>query len=210
MKLQTAIDRTTLEKAEQLIHMLSGNTDTIEIGTSLVKDYGLFNLKYLNDIKGETLLLADVKTCDEGEYEFYQGYAQGFDILTVMGSSATETLEKCYQVSLDYGKTMLIDLLECSDEKISEIANFKHAIYCLHTSVDKGGSLNPAAEIRRFRNKFPQIERISIAGGITLNSIKQIKKEKVECAIVGSAITKAKDPEAALKQFNEEIKNEID
>lgn len=52
-----------------------------------------------------SLLLADLKTCDEGAYEFKQGYEQGFDILTVMGSSSRETLEKCYEVSQSYENT---------------------------------------------------------------------------------------------------------
>ena len=133
MKLQTAIDRVTLSKAEEMAKIFAGKTDIIEIGTSLIKDYGLFALKKLNEYKKDSLLLADLKTCDEGAYEFKQGYEQGFDILTVMGSSSRETLEKCYEVSQSYEKYMLIDLLECSMEKIHEIADFKNAIYCLHT-----------------------------------------------------------------------------
>lgn len=205
MKLQIAVDRVTIDIAEKIIEQFAGQTEVIEIGTSLIKDYGLLNLKYLNERKGNTLLLADMKTCDEGEYEFRQGFEQGFDILTVMGNSSKQTLEKCYQVSEDYGKTMLIDLLECSDKKVSEIAGFEHAVYCLHTSVDQGGSKNPALEVKRFKEKFPQIKRIAIAGGITLDSVRAIKKEGTEFIIVGSAITKAENMEQELKRFKENL-----
>ena len=45
MKLQTAIDRVTLSKAEEMVKIFAGKTDIIEIGTSLIKDDGLFALK---------------------------------------------------------------------------------------------------------------------------------------------------------------------
>ena len=45
MKLQIAIDRVTLSKAEEMAKIFAGKTDIIEIGTSLIKDYGLFALK---------------------------------------------------------------------------------------------------------------------------------------------------------------------
>lgn len=205
MKLQTAIDRVSLSQAEEMVKMFAGKTDIIEIGTSLIKDYGLLSLNKLNDYKKSTLLLADLKTCDEGAYEFQQGFEQGFDILTVMGNSSRETLEKCYEVSESYGKTMLIDLLECSEEKIQEIADFENAVYCLHTSVDKKTGGSPVEEIRRFKKIFPKVKRISAAGGITLDTCKEIQKEEIEWVIVGSAITKAEDMEKALKQFKEEL-----
>ena len=45
MKLQIAIDRVTLSKAEEMAKIFAGKTDIIEMGTSLIKDYGLFALK---------------------------------------------------------------------------------------------------------------------------------------------------------------------
>ena len=51
MKLQIAIDRVTLSKAEEMAKIFAGKTDIIEMGTSLIKDYGLFALKKLNEYK---------------------------------------------------------------------------------------------------------------------------------------------------------------
>ena len=199
MKLQIAIDRVTLSKAEEMAKIFAGKTDIIEMGTSLIKDYGLFALKKLNEYKKDSLLLADLKTCDEGAYEFKQGYEQGFDILTVMGSSSRE-------VSQSYEKYMLIDLLECSKEKIHEIADFKNAIYCLHTSVDKSGDHNIIEEIQKFKQEFPQIQKICVAGGITLEVCKEVKKEDIQSVIVGSAITKSENMAEELMKFKEVVK----
>ena len=40
MRLQAAIDRVSLEEAVALAEQLDGKTDILELGTSLVKDYG--------------------------------------------------------------------------------------------------------------------------------------------------------------------------
>ncbi|WP_291648224.1 orotidine 5'-phosphate decarboxylase / HUMPS family protein [Clostridium sp.] len=205
MKVQVAIDRVDLDKAIELVVKLNGLADIIEIGTSLIKDYGLLNLKDLTLKAPKSLILGDIKTNDEGAYEFTMGYNQGFDILTVMGSSSLETLQKCYSVSKEYNKKMMIDLLECSYEKIEEISRFDEAIYCLHTSVDKKSKNNIIGELRDFKLKFPSIRNIAIAGGINLEIIKRLKNEDISIVVIGSSITASKDPIKALNEIKEEL-----
>lgn len=203
MKLQVAIDRVSFEKAKNLTEIFDGLADVIEIGTSLIKDYGLLKLKELTSKKKISKLLGDIKTSDEGAYEFKQGFKQGFDILTVMGSSALETIDKCYEVSEQNNGTMMIDLLECSDEKIKEISHFENAIYCIHASIDREKLLNPAETVKEFKERFPQVNRIAVAGGITLECIPELSKHNIELVIVGSAITNAENPVQKAKQFKE-------
>lgn len=201
MKLQVAIDRVSLEKADNLIRIFDGLADVIEIGTSLIKDYGLLKLKELTNKKKASRILGDIKTSDEGAYEFKQGFRQGFDILTVMGSASIETIEKCYEVSEESNGTMMIDLLECSDEKIKEISKFRNAIYCIHAPIDREKLINPGKVVEKFKEKFPEVSRIAVAGGITLDSIPELNKYNIELVIVGSAITGAENPVEKVKQF---------
>ncbi|MFT8348965.1 orotidine 5'-phosphate decarboxylase / HUMPS family protein [Clostridium saccharoperbutylacetonicum] len=203
MKLQVAIDRVSFEKAKNLTEIFDGLADVIEIGTSLIKDYGLLKLKELTSKKNTSKLLGDIKTSDEGAYEFKQGFKQGFDILTVMGSASLETIDKCYEVSEQNNGIMMIDLLECSDEKIKEISHFKNAIYCIHASIDREKLLNPAKTVKEFKERFPQVNRIAVAGGITLDCIPELSKHNIELVIVGSAITSAENPVQKVKQFKE-------
>lgn len=205
MKVQVAIDRVELDKAIELVEKFNGVADIIEIGTSLIKDYGLLNLKELISKATKSLIVGDIKTNDEGAYEFTMGYNQGFDILTVMGSSSLETIEKCYSVSKEYNKKMMIDLLECSYEKVKEISKFNEAIYCLHTSVDKSNTNNIIKELRDFKAIFPKIKNIAIAGGISLEVIKKLKNEDINIVVVGSSITSTKDPSKALSEIKEEL-----
>ena len=205
MKLQVAIDRVSFEKAAKLVDEFEGIADVIEIGTSLIKDYGLLKLKDITDEVNKSKILGDIKTSDEGEYEFRQGFEQGFDILTVMGSASFETISKCYEVAEEYNKIMMIDLLECSKEKINDISNFNNAIYCIHTSVDKERAISIGDEIKKFNKEFPKIKNIAVAGGVKIDSIEELKKYGVELVIVGSAITSSNDPKKVLESFKEAI-----
>ena len=66
MRLQAAIDRVTVDRAAEIIDQTHGCADIIEVGTSLIKDYGLAgSVKVLKEKYPEQCILADIKTCDE-------------------------------------------------------------------------------------------------------------------------------------------------
>lgn len=201
MKLQIAIDRVPLDEAKALMRQLAPAADILEAGTSLIKDYGLAALDDLKEAAADAQLLADIKTIDEGAYEFSQGFRHGADILTVMGASSVATLQKCYDVAEACGKDMMIDLLGCTPEKTAEIVHFPHAIYCLHTSVDQGATADPTGDVRAFKKTFPGVKRVAIAGGINLQTAAGLSAAAPEIVIVGSGITKANDPIDAARKF---------
>lgn len=206
MKLQTAIDRVSLEKAIAMAREFDGYTDILELGTSLVKDYGNQAINEVKNVLQKTELLVDSKTMDEGSYEFTQGYKYGADIVTVMGAASYDTLQACYETSKQFGKTMMIDLLEVSDEKVEKLIDFKEAIFTLHHSVDRRDQQDAVASVKEFVQKFPKIKRIAIAGGIDLEQARKLAEQGLtEIVIVGSKITKADDPKKALKNFMEGI-----
>ena len=179
MKLQVAIDRVDVDRAAALTGAVAGIADIVEVGTSLTKEFGLRSLQPILDAAGETDVLADIKTCDEGKYEFDLGAECGFSYLTVMGSASIGTLEVCARSAREHATTMMIDLLECSDARIASIvdalAEFPEVVYCLHTSIDSGATTDPAGQVRKFRTAFPSISRIAAAGGLTLDRIARLE-----------------------------------
>lgn len=206
MKIQAAIDRVPLEKAVELTEALQ-EADIIELGTSLSKDFGLACVTETKKLSRKGQLLADIKTIDEGEYEFRRYFEAGADILTVMGAAAKATLDICYQVTEEYEREMLIDLLECSAERIETIADsYPNAIYGMHFAKDAGRVTDVSGQVAAFKQKFPHIRRVALAGGLKLADIPALKTAGLEIAIIGSAITGAKEPAQALKAFMEAAK----
>ena len=202
MKLQVAIDRVDVERAVAITEAVAGHADIIEIGTSLTKEYGVRALGPIIEAAHGTAVLGDIKTCDEGRYEFDLGYECGLDLLTVMGGASAGTLRVCAASAADHHGDMMIDLLECDEERIAAIAAIEaldDAIYCLHTSIDSGATADPVGQVRAFRARHPHIRRIAIAGGITADQLPGLAREGVEIAIMGSAITKADDLAAACR-----------
>lgn len=207
MKLQVAIDRVTLERAVGLVEQLN-QADIIEIGTSLTKDYGLACVQKTSPHKGSAKLLVDIKTMDEAAYEFRQYFEAGADILTVMGAAAYETVKICYDEAEKYGKEVMIDLLECDEQRIETIAHFENAIYALHFSKDQDKQVSVVEEVQRFAQCFPQVKRIALAGGLDLTSLKELQSTSLEIAIVDSSIVSHANPGAVLQQYKEVLEHE--
>lgn len=206
MKLQVAIDRVSLTAAVQLARKLDGIADIVEFGTSIIKDYGFYEIKAANVNLKHSLLLLDTKTNDEGQYEFEQGFKAGADILTVMGKAGPETLASVYEIAEQKNRTVLIDLMGMDYNSILEIAKFPNAIYNLHNSHDAGKNANLLNLVSDFRKNFPTIKNIAVAGSIDLEQAKKLAvQNEVQEVIVGSKIVQSNNPVNEASKFKEII-----
>lgn len=206
MKLQVAIDRVSLTTAVQLARKLDGIADIVEFGTSIIKDYGFYEIKAANVNLKHSLLLLDTKTNDEGQYEFEQGFKAGADILTVMGTAGPETLASVYEIAEQKNREVLIDLMGMSNNSILEIAKFPNAIYNLHNSHDAGKNANLLNLVSDFRKKFSTIKNIAVAGSIDLEQAKKLAvQNEVQEVIVGSKIVQSNNPINEASKFKEII-----
>ncbi|MFT8917838.1 MAG: orotidine 5'-phosphate decarboxylase / HUMPS family protein [Oenococcus sp.] len=207
MKLQVAIDRKPLNETIALAKALDPVVDIVEIGTSVIKDFGFVALKDLKSQLHHAQLLLDIKTNDEGDYEFKAGFDAKADILTVMGAMDHATLSKTYQVAQDRKKDMFIDLMAMSEQQIAQITDFHQAIFGLHHSHDSSQNFAPTDSVAAFHEQFPSIKRVAVAGGINLTSAKALAAQGLtEIVIVGGAIAGSDDPLASAKEFMEVIK----
>jgi 3-hexulose-6-phosphate synthase len=204
MKIQLAIDRVSIEKAIKIVTEANPHIDIIEVGTALIKDFGAVSIKKIKEAFPDKVILADIKTIDEGAYEFKSAFNSGADISTVMGAASIDTLRACYEVTQSFGKLMMIDLLEVSYEKINKLKEFSDAIFCIHSPSD-GGEHDLTSLLKEFKERFPEISKIAIAGGINYETITTIKEANVDIVIIGGAITKADSIENAAKKFREMI-----
>lgn len=202
MKLQLAVDRVTIEEAKRIINEVEPFVDIIEIGTSLFKDYGLEALKQIRKTCQKPIL-ADIKTIDEGEYEFRQIYKHGAEIATVMGASAIETIRICQKVAKEFGREYMIDTLEVSDEKMAQLKEFDDAIIGIHLAKDVESDLQIFVQSILEKHNFTN--RLAVAGGVKVEDLPLLKEAGVDIVIVGSAITKSSDIKMSAKKFRERL-----
>lgn len=202
MKLQVAIDRVSLDRAKEVAAKLDPIVDIIEMGTSLVKDYGCYALKKEELGIHHAELLLDTKTIDEGQYEFDKGFDTGADILTVMGASSLGTLKTCYDVAKKRGGQMFIDLMEIDAAKTKQILGFDNAIYGIHHAKDNKANFDAADSVAQFHQQYPDVKRINVAGGIDLDQAAKLSQQGIaDTVIVGGKIMKSDDPVNAAKEF---------
>ena len=200
MKLQVAIDRVSIEKAIDIIREVDEYADIVEIGTSLIKDFGLESVRRIKKEFPNKVILADIKTVDEAEYEFEAVYNAGADIATVLGGASIETLRICQRVANKYSKDYLIDLIEVSKEKQEALKEFSDGIICVHLPSDNYG-IGLEDLINSTIGSLKDFNRLAVAGGISKESISIIKEVSFDIAIVGGAITKSKNIKEAAKAF---------
>lgn len=204
MKIQLALDRMRIADAIDLTKRVEDSVDWIEVGTSLIKEFGIDSIKEIKTAFPDKTIVADVKTNDNARYEFEMCFEAGADVATVMGVSPLVTIDICMEVAKAYNKKVMIDLLNTSGQQKRELQKYKEAIFCEHVSKDQqeeAGLANQGAATILDTNL-----QIAAAGGITIDSLEGLKKAlNADVVIVGSAITKANNPSEAAAKFKQKI-----
>lgn len=207
MKLQLALDRMEIAEAIKLTEKVQDSIDWIEVGTSLIKEFGMKSVQELKRTFPNKWIVADMKTIDNARYEFEMAYQAGADIATVMGVSPLVTIDACMEVAKRYNKLVMSDLLNTSEEQVKELVKYNEAIFCAHVSKDE----QEESDVKNLVTKHGGLLRdpslkLAAAGGITLESFEGlIKTLNPSVVILGSAITKANYPAAAAAEFKEAI-----
>ncbi|SFJ71560.1 3-hexulose-6-phosphate synthase [Thermoflavimicrobium dichotomicum] len=207
MKIQLALDRMTIEEAVQLAEQVRPYVDWIEVGTSMIKEFGMESVRVLRTRFPEKCIVADMKTFDNAAYEFEMCYSAGADVATVMGAAPLVTVETCMEMGTKHGKQVMIDLLHTSEIQRKMLSQYKEAIFCVHVSKDqqeKGDQQQSADSLHSMLKMFGEREqKIALAGGISLKSLPALVPANPDILIIGSAITKAAVPVTAASSIRE-------
>ena len=208
MELQVALDRFALEEAIALAQRVEPYADWIEVGTSLIKEFGMESVRRMRAALPQARILADVKTNDNARYEFELCYDAGADAATVMGTAPDATVELCARLARERGKRVLIDLLATSPARQRELLRFEDAILGVHVSKDvqESGGASAASLAERLPD-WAATRPVAVAGGIALSDIDALgTRAPAITVIVGSAITGVADPASAARAFSETMK----
>lgn len=190
MDLQLALDRLTTEQCFQILKETESAIDWVEIGTGVIKEYGMSIVREIKQAYPEKKIVADMKTCDAGKHEAAQAFKAGADITTVMAFSADQTIKEALEAASQYGGRVMIDLLGVKDRnRILELEHLGVDLVSLHYGKDM--QTNGQFQTNSFSmvQDTPGIE-VAVAGGMNRNSLPQVLKHHPDTIIVGSAITK--------------------
>lgn len=203
-KLQVAIDLLTTADAIALAEKVAPYIDIIELGTPLIKAEGLRAVTALKEAFPDKKVLADLKTADAGELEADMAFKAGADYITVLGTSDDSTIAGAVKAAKAHGKGIVVDTIGSPDrvKRAKEAVALGAEFVELHAGLDE--QAQPGYSVQVLIDEATQAGvPVSIAGGVNLNSIEDVKRSGVVVAVAGGAIYGAEDPAAAAKALRD-------
>ena len=207
-KLQVAIDLLTTEAALELASKVAPYVDIIELGTPLIKAEGLKVITAMKSAHPDKLVFADMKTPDAGALEAEMAFNAGADLVTVMGAVDDATIKGAIETAKRLGKQVVVDTIGVQDrvKRAKEVTEFGVAFVELHAGLDEQAL--PGYSVQTLINEGIQAKvPFSVAGGVNINTIKDVVAAGAEVVVAGGAIYGAEDPAAAAKALKEAINN---
>jgi len=210
--LQVALDVTDLDLALKLAkECWDGGARWIEAGTPLIKSVGMKAIRELRRILPEATIVADMKCMDAGFLETEMASLSGANVVTVLGVASDATIKEVIKAAKKYDVKVMVDLINTSNpvKRGLDVEVMGADIVCLHTGIDVQSYLKTTA----YENLFEYIRKacevlhvpVAVAGGITVEKVLPLIDSGVKVIIVGSAITKSKNPKEAVKRFIEKF-----
>src|SRR5699024_4048796 len=121
-----------------ITEQVKNKIDIIEVGTGVIKEYGVSIIRELKDLYPDKTILADMKICDAGKHEAEQAFKAGADITTVMGFAGNQTIVGTLNVAKEMNSRVMVDLLEIqSPERVNELDSLGVELVSLHVGTDK-------------------------------------------------------------------------
>ena len=206
--LQIAFDIPSVERTKKIISELPESDRIIlEVGTPMLKKYGVKVIRDLREVARDTFIVADLKTLDVGKVEVDLAFEETADAVVASGLAATETLDKFIYEAKRLGIYASVDMMnvETPVQKLHLIKSFPD-IVILHRAIDieKRTGKTRWDLIREMRQTFKH-ERflVAVAGGIIPETAPKALANGADIIIVGRYITQSRDVERAAREFLE-------
>ncbi len=200
MKLQVALDVATLAEALTLSRQVADYVDIIELGTPLIKHEGVGAISAIKAAHPEKTVFADMKTADAGELEAQIAFEAGADLVTVMGAADNDTIKGAVKAAKAFGRGIVADMITVTARvaRAREVAKMGVDFCEIHAGLDEqaqeGYSIHTVIDAGK-ESGVP----FSIAGGITIDSIRIVETAGALVAVAGGSIRNAHDPAAAKR-----------
>lgn len=207
IKLQVALDFVELPRALKVAEAaVAGGADYVEAGTPLIKSEGLDAVRKLREMFGDRTIVADTKTMDTGRIEAEIAAKAGANVMTVSGSAAESTIRECVEAGRHYGIDVAVDLLGVAEpvafaQRAKDLGVAWLSVHCAIDAQMHGE--DPLGLLRDIRGVTDLT--LAVAGGINSETAAAAAEAGADVIIVGGAITKAIDPQAATAEIRKAI-----
>ncbi|HIH78231.1 MAG TPA: bifunctional 5,6,7,8-tetrahydromethanopterin hydro-lyase/3-hexulose-6-phosphate synthase, partial [Halobacteria archaeon] len=208
--LQVALDLTDLSRVQEVIEQLPDSDHIIiELGTPLIKRYGIDVISKIREKKPGVFIVADLKTLDTGNLEARIVANASGDAIVISGLAPIKTIEKAISEAKKTGIYSVIDMLNVKDpiDVLSRLT-IKPNVVEIHRAID-----NESVEkedwvvVKEIKNKFKNI-LVGVAGGLKPENVQKALDSGADILIVGRGITASKDVEGETRKFLKSLKAE--
>lgn len=205
MKLQMALDDISLEAGLELVDRVADCVDIVEVGTPMVIACGMEPVRRIKQAHPRLEVLADLKIMDAGAYEATLAFQAGADYVTALGVAEDETIRSCVEAAQRCGGKVVVDMLCVEDlpARVAAVEALGADYVAVHTGVDQQAAGRTPLEDLRVMAECAKTAGISVAGGISAETLPEYAAYRPDIVIVGSGIVHAEDPEAAARRLSE-------
>ncbi|MED3727102.1 3-hexulose-6-phosphate synthase [Priestia filamentosa] len=207
MKLQLALDLVNIPEAIEVVKEVEEHIDIVEIGTPVVINEGLKAVKEMKNAFPNLTVLADLKIMDAAGYEVSQASEAGADIITILGAAEDQSIKGAVKEAKKRGKQILADMIAVKDieTRAKELDELGVDYICVHTGYDlQAVGKNSFEDLATIKNVVKNT-KTAVAGGIKLETLPEVIKQKPDLVIVGGGIATQDDKHAAAKSIKELI-----
>ncbi|MCY8230985.1 3-hexulose-6-phosphate synthase [Priestia endophytica] len=207
MKLQLALDLVNIPEAIEVVKEVEEHIDIVEIGTPVVINEGLKAVKEMKNAFPNLTVLADLKIMDAAGYEVSQASEAGADIITILGAAEDQSIKGAVEEAKKRGKQILADMIAVKDieTRAKELDELGVDYICVHTGYDLQAVGKNSFEDLATIKRVVKNTKTAVAGGIKLETLPEVIKQKPDLVIVGGGIATQDDKHAAAKSIKELI-----
>ncbi|MCW2762899.1 MAG: 3-hexulose-6-phosphate synthase [Marmoricola sp.] len=206
VRLQLAIDA---PEHLALIPRLATYFDVIEVGTPVLKRFGLSAISTARELSGNKPVLADTKTVDGGAMEAQMVFAAGASMMTVLAHASIATRRDVRRVATERGGEVVLDTILDGDLDPTTLLDGLDPAdvwLALHAPSDmRAAGEENHDHIERVATRRATGFRISLAGGIRRSNLARVLEVAPELIVVGSGVTGAPDPEGEAQWIRQQV-----